>query len=894
MRSSVIARATSTLACAVLAGLAPVGAQAQVQSQAQASARFDAATLYGLGARNIGSAEMSGRVSAIAGRDEPDGKTTLLVGAASGGVWRSDDGGTTFRPIFDREPVQSIGAIAFDPRRAGVIWVGTGESWMRNSVSVGDGVYKSTDGGETWANMGLPNSEHVAKIIVDPTDSDTVYACVPGRLWSDSADRGLYKTTDGGRTWALILKGANLSTGCSSLALDPKTPRKLFAAMWDFRRKGWTFRSGGDTPEAPSGSGLWVSEDGGARWKRLDAASAPGLPKGPWGREAVSIAPSDPKVVYAFVESARSALFRSDDGGKTWHERDRSQNMVWRPFYFANLVIDPKNPDRLFKTDFGLIVSEDGGASFSQIGSSTHADHHAVWVDPANTRHMVTGNDGGLWISYDGGARWNKTDNLPISQFYHVSLDDKDPYQVYGGLQDNSAWVGDSAYPGGVSNSRWENLGGGDGFWAWADPADPEGYAYVESQGGSITRVNRKTLESRDIQPKSESSEKLRFNWNTPVVLSPNDKGVIYIGAQYLFRSKDHGQSWDRISPDLTTNDKDQQKQEESGGVTVDNSAAETHTTIYAVSEAKGQPGVIWVGTDDGKVQLTRDGGRSWIDLTRNVGLPPQSWVSWIEASPSTPGAAYATFDRHTFGDMTPYVYKTTDLRENVDAAGGPVPERAGLRARHQGGPAAPGPPLPGNRVRPVDLAGRGRSVGAVPGGRVPAGSRARPGLPGPRRRPGRRHARPRHLDRRRPRTPARLDAAAHGPRLGVPAFPSGAAADRGQRRLVDRRRAVRRGRPAGRRPDRLSPAPPQADREAVAAGARFLRQGRGHLAGLDARGDQPGGLGDACAGSPRAAGRATGGRLIAWATLAAGDLHGAADGGRSRADAVDRGGAGS
>ena len=427
MAKSKLLTSAATLACLGLMA-------APALAQAPAAARFDASTLYGLGARNIGSAEMSGRVAAIAGRDEPGGKTTLLVGAASGGVWRSDNGGTTFRPIFDREAVQSIGAIAFDPNRHDTLWVGTGESWMRGSVSIGGGIYKSTDGGETWANMGLPNSEHISKIIVDPADSDTVYACVPGKLWSDSAERGLYKTTDGGKSWALILKGANLSTGCSTLAIDPKNPKKLFAGMWDFRRKGWTFRSGGGSPEAPSASALLVTQDGGASWTRLDAQSAPGLPKGPWGREAVSIAPSDPNIVYAFVESARSALFRSDDGGKTWKERDRSQNMVWRPFYFANLIVDPKNPDRLFKTDYGLIVSEDGGQSFSEVGSSTHADHHAVWIDPANTQHMVTGNDGGLWISYDGGARWNKTDNLPISQFYHVSVDDKDPYQVYGGV----------------------------------------------------------------------------------------------------------------------------------------------------------------------------------------------------------------------------------------------------------------------------------------------------------------------------------------------------------------------------------------------------------------------------------------------------------------------------
>ena len=399
-------------------------------------------------------------------------------------MWKSTDGGTTFRPIFDKQTAQSIGALALDPSHPDTYWAGTGESWMRNSVSVGDGIYKTTDGGETWTNMGLPNSEHIAKIVVDPTNGDVVYACVPGRLWSDSADRGLYKTTDGGKTWAQIIKAPNLSTGCSTVAMDPKNPRQLFAGLWDFRRTGWGFRSGGSGPDQPSAGDLMVSEDGGASWASLKSNAA--LPKGPWGRQAVAFAPSDPNIVYAFIEATRSALWRSEDGGKTWAERDRSQNMVWRPFYFANLIVDPANPNHVFKTDLSLIASDDGGKSFSTVADSTHSDHHAVWIDPTNSKHVVTGNDGGLYISYDGANRWQKADNLPISQFYHVSVDDKDPYQVYGGLQDNSAWAGDSAYPGGITSGRWENLGGGDGFWAWADPAAPTDFAYTESQGGSL------------------------------------------------------------------------------------------------------------------------------------------------------------------------------------------------------------------------------------------------------------------------------------------------------------------------------------------------------------------------------------------------------------------------
>ena len=621
---------------------------------------IDSGTLSGLGARNIGSAAMSGRIAAVTGRND-GGKTTLFVGAASGGVWKSQDGGTTFKPVFDKLAVQSIGAIAIDPSNPKIVWVGTGESWMRNSVSVGDGIYKSSDGGESWTNMGLPESEHITRIVVHPGKSDVVYACVPGRLWSDSADRGVYRTTDGGKTWSLVLKGSNLSTGCSGLTIDSKNPDVLFAGMWDFRRKGWTFRSGGDGPASASGSGLFRSEDGGTSWKEL-AAGQTGLPAKPWGRVEVVAAPSDGRVVYALVESTVSALFRSSDGGKTWEKRDNSQMMVWRPFYFGRLVVDPSNPDRVFKPGGDLIVSSDGGSSFSHTGGGGHGDWHDVWIDPDNTRHVVAGDDGGLWISYDGGSRWWKSNNLPVSQFYHVSVNDRDPYEVFGGLQDNSSWVGDSAYPGGISNGRWENLFNGDGFWTVPDPTDPDA-VYAEAQGGAIGRVNRKTLAQRDIQPKAGYKEKLRFNWNTPVAVSPTQKGTLYIGAQFLFRSRDRGDTWERISPDLTSNDPEKQKQEESGGVTVDNSAAETHTTIYSISESPLDANVIWVGTDDGNVQLTRDGAKTWTNVAGNVpGLPKASWVSWVEASRFEPATAYAAFDRHSFGDMTPWVFKTSDF----------------------------------------------------------------------------------------------------------------------------------------------------------------------------------------------------------------------------------------
>jgi photosystem II stability/assembly factor-like uncharacterized protein len=564
--------------CLVLAAGIASGTSSASYLRAQ-EVKYDSDSISGLGARNIGSAAMSGRIAALTAVKE-NGRITVYVGAASGGVWKSVNGGTTFKPMFDKQAAQSIGAIAIDPKSPKTIWAGAGESWTRNSVSIGDGIYKSTDGGENWTNMGLKESERIAKILIDPEDGNTVYACVPGKLWSDSEDRGLYKTTDGGTTWNKILKGPNLSTGCSMISMDPASPKTIYAGMWDFRRKGWTFRSGGENSTAPSGSGLFVSFDGGATWKDLDEKSSQGLPAKPWGRVAVTVAPSKPEVVYALIECNRSALFRSDDGGKTWQERDRSNWMVWRPFYFGNLIVDPKNEDKIYKPDLVLIMSEDGGKSFSTISQSAHGDFHDVWIDPDNTDHLIAGDDGGIWYSYDGGNTWWKGYNLPISQFYHVSVDQADPYHVYGGLQDNSVWAGDSQYPGGITNSRWENLFGGDGFWAFADPSDPN-YVYAESQGGFLGRVNRTTLEARFIKPEPNYGEgKLRFNWNTPIHLSPNEKGTLYIGAQFLFRSRDHGQTWDRISPDLTPNDPEKQKQEESGGVTVDNSYAETHTTI--------------------------------------------------------------------------------------------------------------------------------------------------------------------------------------------------------------------------------------------------------------------------------------------------------------------------
>ncbi|MBV9215756.1 MAG: sialidase [Acidobacteria bacterium] len=648
----------------LLAGLAVSGlGQVKVDSQ----------TISGLGIRNIGSAAMSGRIAALDARRDGD-RLTIYVGAASGGVWKSINGGNTYKPVFDKQDVQSIGAVTIDPKNPKTVWVGTGESWTRNSVSVGDGIYKTTDGGDNWTNMGLKDSERIAKILVDPKNPDTVYACATGKLWSDSTERGVYKTTNGGRSWVKVLAGSNQSTGCGMMAMDQNDPRVLYAAMWDFRRQGWTFRSGGADENAPSGSGLFRSNDGGATWKEIDENSGKGLPPKPWGRTAVAVAPSNPKVIYITVEAAmpRNGLYRSDDEGKTWTALDRSQMMIWRPFYFSNLIVDPHDENKLFKAGGSLIYSSDGGRSFSNVAGSAHGDFHDVWIDPTNSNNVITGDDGGLWFSYDGAAKWWKADNLPVSQFYHVTVDMNRPYNVYGGLQDNSSWVGPSSFPGGITNHQWENLYGGDGFWTWADPTDPD-YVYAESQGGYIGRINRKTHEARGIQPLPGYKEgKLRFNWNTPIHVTK--AGTVYIGSQFLFRTRDHGQTWDRISPDLTTNDPSKQKQEESGGIIVDNSSAEEHTTIFSICESPLDPNTVWVGTDDGNVQVTRDGGKSWTNVVANIpGLPKNAWVTSVDAGHFSAGTAYATFDLHTFGDLRPYAYKTTDFGKTWTAVISPA-----------------------------------------------------------------------------------------------------------------------------------------------------------------------------------------------------------------------------
>jgi photosystem II stability/assembly factor-like uncharacterized protein len=601
--------------------------------------------------RQIGPARMSGRISCIdAEKKNPD---VIWAGAANGGVWKSINRGTTFKPVFEEYP-QSIGTIAIDQERPDTVWIGLGEVWTRNSVSVGGGIYKTVDGGGKWEYMGLPGSERIGRILIDPDNPDIVYAAVLGPLWGDSDERGVYKTTDGGKSWTKVLY-RNLSSGCADLAMDPSDHSVIYASLWDFRRQAHTFRSGG------AESGIYRSADSGVSWTRIHN----GLPAGTLGRIALAVSPVAPHILYALVESEKSALYRSADRGETWEKMSDQYMMGDRPFYYSLLVPDPVESDRIYKPGTTLWVSTDGGKIFqspSVTGGNYHSDTHALWVNPLNNRIIYMGTDGGVYISEDKGNTWRFIQNLPVSQFYHVSVDNASPYNVYGGLQDNGSWMGPSRRPGGITNQSWQNVGYGDGFYTYSDKTDHD-LVYSQYQGGKISRTNLKTGERKYIKPfPAEGTEPLRFNWNTPAVFGKKT-GWLYVGSQYLYRSKDRGDSFDRISPDLTTNDPSRQQQEKSGGLTIDNSTAENNTTIFTVSESPLDENVIWVGTDDGNVQLTTDGGKSWVRLNDAIpGLPSLAFISNIDADNFCREAAWITVDAHRNGDMRPYIFYTGDL----------------------------------------------------------------------------------------------------------------------------------------------------------------------------------------------------------------------------------------
>lgn len=605
-------------------------------------------------ARHLGPGTMSGRITAIEGVVKDDGKT-LYVGTAGGGVWKSTNAGASYKPVFDKY-CQSIGAIAIDQQDPKVIYVGTGESNMRNSVSIGNGMYKSSDGGSNWKKIGLDSSEHIARILVHPKDPQVIYVAVPGALWSDSKHRGLYKSSNGGESWEKILY-INEKTGCAEVLMDPSNPEVLFASTWQFRRQPFSFNSGGD------GSGLYKSSDGGKTWKEIKN----GLPPKPFGRIAMAIAPSDPKQLAAIVESKKTGLYVSSDGGETWKNLSAPLNVCARPFYFSTIAFDPNDPKRLYRPAFQFAYSNDGGYSFAEASSDggwVHSDMHAFWINPKYTNVMYVGTDGGVYSSMDRGATWQFQHALPVGQFYHVAIDQKDPYNIYGGLQDNGSWMGPSSAPGGVNNGHWSRVGGGDGFWVVPD-ADGK-TLYSEWQGGNMSRVNITNLKAENIQPQKTSKEdKLRWNWNTPIITGEKNPGNLYTGAQYLYKSTNQGRNWTRISPDLTTNDKSKQKQEESGGLSEDNTSAENHCTIFTIAESPLDENLVWVGTDDGNLQYTADGGKTWTNVSANVpacGIARQAWVSSIQPSRFDKNTVYVTFENHMYGDHNTYLGKSSDL----------------------------------------------------------------------------------------------------------------------------------------------------------------------------------------------------------------------------------------
>lgn len=657
----------SHLVLLVSMGLAVAGSGAAMQAQQGPGADWslpanapENAALRNLRWRGIGPANPGGRIPVVVGI--PGKPETFYVAGAAGGIIKTTNGGTTWTPIFDDQPVASIGAIEIAPSNENVLWVGTGEGDPRNSTSFGNGVYRSNDAGRTWNYLGLEDTERIKRIAVHPTNPDVAYVCALGHTWGPNEQRGVFKTTDGGKTWAKTLY-KNTTTGCSDIAMDPSDPKILYAGMFTHLRRPWRFDSGsGETA-------LYKSTDGGDTWKKLTN----GLPTEPMDRPGVAVSMSQPNTVYLITETkTQGTFFRSDDKGETWKKMSDNTTISFRPFYYDDIRVDPANPDRIFALAGSLQLSNDSGKTWANAGNGTHGDHQAMWIDPKNPKRILEGSDGGFQISYDGAQTWEVMNNFSFAQFYHVSYDLQKPYTLCGGLQDNGTWCGPNMVTSteGIRKRDWVTISGGDGFEGVQNIAEPW-IVYSDSQGGQTYVTNLKTNTSRQNPPypKDLSSTgsaianyKYRFNWNTPIVRSPHDPKKIYMGGNVLFSTVNHGQSWAVMSPDLTTNDKS--KQQSSGGdIVVDNTAAEFHCTILAISESPVKAGVIWIGTDDGNIQVTQDNGAHWTNVIKNVpGIPANSWVPNIEASPFNAGEAYVVFDRHRDNDFAPHAYKTTDF----------------------------------------------------------------------------------------------------------------------------------------------------------------------------------------------------------------------------------------
>ncbi|WP_167615479.1 WD40/YVTN/BNR-like repeat-containing protein [Maribellus sediminis] len=616
--------------------------------------KLDIDKLESMKARSIGPAGMSGRIVAIdAVVANPD---IIYAGAASGGVWKSEDGGITWNPIFDDEKLINIGAIKICQSNPDIIWVGTGEGNPRNSINIGGGLYKSMDAGKTWKLLGLEKTKNIHRILLDPRDENVAYIGVIGNPYAEHSERGLYKTSDGGDTFEKILY-VDEKTGVGEMIMDPSNPNKLFVNMWEHHRWPWFFTSGGP------GSGLYVTQDGGKNWTKLTSKDN-GIPDGDLGRMGLAIAPSNPNVVYALIESKKNALYKSTDGGKNFKKINDKSEIGNRPFYYCEIYADPKDLNRLYSLHTGITMSEDGGRSFTSIEGGTHSDHHAMWINPENPAHLIEGNDGGMNISYDYGKTWRFVENLPVGQFYHINVDNELPYHVYGGMQDNGSWKGPGYIyqTGGILNQMWLEVMFGDGFDVIPDPDDAR-WGYAMSQQGNVGRYDSKTGNTYSIKPVApEMDTQLRFHWNAAMAQDPNDNNTIYFGSQFVHKSTDKGLTWEIISPDLTTNDTTKQKFSESGGLTFDVTGAENHTCILTIAPSKLDKNVIWVGTDDGNLQVTRDGGKTWANVNKLPGLPEASWIPQVRASTYDAGTAWVVANNYRRGDFTAYAYLTNDF----------------------------------------------------------------------------------------------------------------------------------------------------------------------------------------------------------------------------------------
>ena len=621
--------------------------------------QLDPKWMKGMAPRNIGPGGMSGRVTAI------DVVTTqsdiIYVGTASGGIWKSTSGGVNWTPLFEDQVTASIGAIAIQQSNPDVIWVGTGEGNPRNSLNGGYGIYRSLDAGKTWTAMGLEKTRHIHRIIVDPTNPNVVYAAAIGSPWGAHPERGIFKTTDGGKSWEKVLY-ANPLTGAADLIMDPTNPNKLIAALWEHKRDPWFFKSGG------KGSGLYITVDGGKNWaKKTDKD---GLPEGELGRIGLAIAPNKPHIIYALVEAKKNALYKSSDGGDKWVKVNDKEGIGNRPFYYSDLFVDPQNENRVYTVFTYVNVSEDGGKSFTElmpaynVSNGVHPDHHAWWIHPKDGSFMIDGNDGGLNITRDGGASWRFVGNIPVAQFYHINVDNEYPYNVYGGMQDNGSWRG-PAYvwkAQGIRNSYWQEIAFGDGFDVVPDK-DNSRFGYAMSQQGNVSRYDWQTGNNYGVRPTHPNPDViLRFNWNAAIGQDPFDNSMVYFGSQFVHKSKDKGLTWEVISPDLTTNDPAKQKQSESGGLTLDATGAENHCTLLVIEPSPVQKGLLWTGSDDGRVHLTQDGGASWVEVTKNMKqLPEGSWIAQIKASNKDAGTAFLVANDYRRFNYVPYVYKTTN-----------------------------------------------------------------------------------------------------------------------------------------------------------------------------------------------------------------------------------------